>query len=280
MCYRWDSLEVAPLIRVEDRHEKFVMLKEKQDDLFLQWLMPSHWQIEAQLMVLRHRYQDSSLKWAHKMEEFQKWCASDILSDNRERILWIVGAPGVGKSTLAAYLVEFTRSIDKDAILAYFFVRRESSGLTKPSDILRTLAYQCSIRDTKVRGALETLKANGFTIDEGLGMHLLFTKLLIEPLSETTKPIYILLDGLEEADKTLDNVDGRRQGIEILIEQLCNLGSTRLLILCRPQSILSKVKQRSTFRSIGFNDNKDDIGAYVRRKLTEHQALQSRFAKE
>ena len=242
--------------------------------------MPSHWQVEAQLMVLRRRYSESSLKWAHRMIEFQNWCTSDTLSDCRERILWIVGAPGVGKSTLAAYLVEFTRSIDKDAILAYFFVRRESNGLTKPSDILRTLAYQCSLMDTKVRDALDTLKTNGFRIDDNLGMDLLVRKLLVEPLSESTKPRYIILDGLEEADKTMDVVDNRKQGIEILIEHLCNLPSTRLLILCRPQSIPPKVKNRSTFRSIGYNDNKDDIEAYVRRQLVDHQSLRKRFAKE
>src|SRR5579862_4241467 len=265
---------------VEERHQKFVILKEKQDEKFLQWLMPSHWQTEAQLLVLRRRYQDASLGWAHKMEEFQNWCASDNLSESRERVLWIVGAPGVGKSTLAAYLVEFTRSIDKDAILAYFFVRRDSSGLTKPSDILRTLSYQCSLMDPKVRGALDSLKTNGFRIEDNLGMHFLATKLLVEPLSETTKPIYIIMDGLEEANKALDSVDGRRQGIEILIEQLCNLVSARLLFLCRPQSVLSKVKRRSTFRTIGFNENKDDIESYVRQQLTEHKSLQNRFARE
>jgi tetratricopeptide (TPR) repeat protein len=257
-----------------------VVLKEKQDEMFLQWLSPSYWQIEAQLLVLRRRYQDSSLKWAHKMDEFQNWSTSDVGADCKERILWIIGAPGVGKSTLAAYLVEFTRCLDRDAILAYFFVRRESNGLTKPSDIVRTLAYQCSSMDPKIRASLETLKANGFQIDESLGLHLLCTKLLLEPLSQSTKPIYIILDGLEEADNTMDLVDLRKPAIEILIEQLCNLPSTRLLFLCRPESVLSNVKDQSIFRSIGFNDNKKDIEAYVRQQLTEHKSLQTRFAKE
>jgi len=34
------------------------------------------------------------------------------------------------------------------------------------------------------------------------------------------------------------------------------------------------------FRSIGFNDNKSDIEAYVRKQLNEHKALVARFEKE
>src|SRR5271154_1281124 len=134
--------------------------------MFLQWLSPSHWQTEAQLQLLRRRYQDSSLKWAHRMDEFQNWSSSNVYAECKERILWIVGAPGVGKSTLAGYLVEFTRCLDKDAILAYFFIRKEFNGLTKPSDIVRTIAYQCSRMDPLVRASLETLKTNGFQTDD------------------------------------------------------------------------------------------------------------------
>src|SRR5436190_24027106 len=119
--------------------------------MFLQWLSPSYWQVEAQMQVLRRRYQESSLNWAHRMDEYQSWSTSDPRSECKERILWIVGAPGVGKSTLAAYLVEFTRCLDKDAILAYFFVRRDSIGLTKPFDIVRTLSYQCAASDANVK---------------------------------------------------------------------------------------------------------------------------------
>jgi len=141
------------------------------------------------------------------MNEFQTWSSVDLTAKSKERILWIVGAPGVGKSTLAAYFVEFIRALDKDAILAYFFIRRGSNGLTKPSDIARTLAYQCSELDTNVRTSLETLKSSGFKVDDNLGLHLLSTKLLIEPLAQSSKPIYVILDGLEEADNSTDDVD-------------------------------------------------------------------------
>jgi hypothetical protein len=134
--------------------------------------------------------------------------------------------------------------------------------------------------DPKIRASLETLKSNGFQIDESLGLHLLSTKLLLEPLSQSTKPIYIILDGLEEADSSMDLVDVRKPAIEILIEQLSKLRSTRLLFLCRPESVLSNIKEQSIFRSICFNDNKNDIEAYVRRQLTEHKSLQTRFARE
>lgn len=214
------------------------------------------------------------------MSEFQAWSSCNLTGHPNERILWIVGAPGVGKSTLAAYFVEFIQALDKEAILAYFFIRQGASGLKKPGDIARTLAYQCSEVDMNVRTSLETLRSGGFDVDDSLGLHLLATKLLVEPLAQSSKRVYIILDGLEEVDNATDTVDQRRTSMDILIERLCELKSTRLLFLCRPQSVISRLKTQSIFRSIGFSDNKEDIEAYVRKQLKENETLQTRFEKE
>jgi len=214
------------------------------------------------------------------MVEFQSWSSCDLGSVTKDRVLWLFGPPGVGKSTLAAYFVEFLRSFDKDAILAYFFIRRDSEGLTKPSDIARTLAYQCSEIDMNIRSSLEILRRNGFKVDDSIGLHLLSNKLLLEPLAKSERSVYIILDGLDEADQSFDSIDRRRSSIEILIDSLCNLRSSRLLLLCRPQSVPSKFKQQAIFRTIGFSDNRDDIEAFVRRQLNENKTLQTRFAKE
>ena len=215
------------------------------------------------------------------MKEFRDWQGNEPKGDGRERIqLWVVGAPGTGKSTIAAYFVDFIICLNKEAIVAYFFCKSGNIGLTTPADIIRTLAYQCMGKETEIRSSLEALREAGFKIDSNLGIHLLCQKLLQEPLQRTKRPIYIILDGLDEADRTKDCVDGRRPAMELLIECLSNLPLARLLLICRPESVFSKFKQQSIIRSISFNDNKNDIETYVRRRLSESANLRNKFEKE
>ena len=209
------------------------------------------------------------------MVEFQNWISSDLHLGSPERILWIVGAPGVGKSTLGAYFLELVRCLDREAVLVYFFLRNGVSGLNKASDVVRTFAYRFATMIPEVRLSLEKLKKSGFKPDDGVGLHLLISKLLLEPLLQSKRPAYIILDGLDEADNSLDSVDLRRQSIEILVDSLCRLPSTRLLFLCRPSKIVRKI-----LRCVDSSDNKEDIKAYVHQRLAEHKALQARFAQE
>lgn len=249
----------------------------KLDEKFSQWLSPAHWHIEAQLNRLRSCYQRfGTLKWVHRMAEFQNWTTSEL--NTEERLLWITGAPGVGKSTLGAHFVGIVRGLDRDASLGYFFVRRGFSGLARASDIIRSLAHQFAATDPEIRKSLEALKASGFKIDDNLGVHLMYKKLLVEPLARSTKRIYIIVDGLDEIDTAVDMVDGRRQSREILIECLHSLESARLLFLCRPHIVQSKFKEQSVIKSIGMNENRVDIESYLAQQLDNK--LQTRFSKE
>ena len=73
--------------------------------------------------------------------------------------------------------------------------------------MLRTLAYQCIEKDKDARTVLEKLKSKGFQITDNLGIGYLFEKLLLDPLRDTPE-IYIILDGLDEADMiTQDHTD-------------------------------------------------------------------------
>src|SRR5271155_1749414 len=120
------------------------------------------------------------------MREFQNWRNSSI-SDARckERILWICGSLGVGKSIMAGYFIDLLTHAHPDAIVCYLFCKKGQDGLIRACDILRTLAYQLAKQSKSVHDALNELKRDdAFQIDENLGVAFLFKKLLSEALDQ------------------------------------------------------------------------------------------------
>jgi len=146
------------------KHQQDRAQKQNEDDEFLQWLSPSHWLFEAQLSSFREQRGENTLEWAINMPEFQTWRTSKIRVDSKmnERILWIRGPLGIGKSIMAGYFIDILKSkyIYPAAIVAYFFCRSGQAGLTKPRDIVRTLAYQCVQSGNEVRPEVRSVLEN------------------------------------------------------------------------------------------------------------------------
>jgi tetratricopeptide (TPR) repeat protein len=254
--------------------------RRKQDEEFMQWLSPSYWLVEAQLYNVRARRGKETLQWARNMPEFRNWRMSDM--ESKERILWVRGTLGVGKSIMAGYFIDLLQYLHPTSTVAYFFCKSGQSGLTKARDILGTLAYQCIESNTEARAALEELRKKSFHVDESLGVGFLFQNLLLEPLRLAKSEIYIVVDGLDEADLTTRDVAERtaRPEIDVLLECLSNLPYTRLLFISRPNANVSRVLPASITKSIGKKDNFDDIDAYVKQTIASSKTLQRHFRKE
>jgi tetratricopeptide (TPR) repeat protein len=252
---------------------------ESKDEKFLTWLSPSYWLVEAQLHSFREQRGENTLTWAPDLKEFQSWRLSDYGSD--DRILWIRGTLGIGKSTLAGYYVDLLKCHYPNSVVAYFFCRSNQAGLTKARDIIRTLAYQCVLGDCQPRSVLEALRTQGFRISDDLGVSFLFEKLLRDPLRLTKKEIFIIVDGLDEADlTTLDETDrSERPEMRILLHCLTKLSSTRLLFLSRPAANISSTIS-TIVRPIGMAENGQDINAYVEKTIAKSDKLKMFFANE
>src|SRR5277367_6151460 len=95
--------------------------KQKEDEKFLLWLSPSNWLVEAQLHHFRQQRGEGTLEWARDMEDFEKWRFSDPSSN--DRILWIRGTLGIGKSTMAGYYIDLLKYRYPNSMVAYFFCR-------------------------------------------------------------------------------------------------------------------------------------------------------------
>jgi hypothetical protein len=182
---------------------------------------------------------------------------------------------------MAGYLIDILKCHSPNSIVAYFFCRSNQAGLTKACDIIRTLAYQFFASDPDARGMLETLGTEGFVVDDNLGVSFLFEKLLFGPLCTTHKDVFVIMDGLDEADLTTPDDSDRSKMAEMstLLRCLAKLPSTRLLFLSRPIANVAAII-RATVKPIGMVENSDDINTYVTNTLAESQKLPKFFEDE
>jgi tetratricopeptide (TPR) repeat protein len=215
------------------------------------------------------------------MPEFQEWRLR-TKQDSAHRILWIRGFPGAGKSTLAGYYVDLLGDLYPQAIVLYFFCVRGTTGLTKVRDIIRALAYQLSRADENAHCVFSNLKADGFELED-IGIPLLFDK-LIGNLSIKDRDIYVILDGLDEADtQAKDTIDRLETAeIDIFLQSLAGLASTQLLLISRPDINISGIlsPQNPTVKAIDIGDNREDIEIYVTNTLAKSTTLQNLFNRE
>lgn len=252
---------------------------ESRDEKFLNWLSPSYWLVEAQLHSFRQQRGENTLQWAPDLPEFQTWRLSDFSSN--DHILWIRGTLGIGKSTLAGYYIDLLKCHYPNSIIAYFFCRSSQRGLTKARDIIRTLAYHCVSGDSKARAVLEALRTLGFRIDDDLGVSFLFEKLLLEPVRITQREIFMIVDGMDEADwTTTDGTDRSEQPeMRIFVHSLTKLPLTRLLFLGRPTANIAEIIT-TMVKPIGLAQNSQDIDVYVTKTIAKSDKLKTFFAKE
>jgi len=144
----------------------------------LQWLCPPYWTVESYLHSFRHQRANGTLKWARDMPAFRDWRLSGLEKESPNRVTWINGTLGVGKSIMAAYFIDLLKCQYPNAIVAYFFCRSKEAGVFTARDILRALAYQCMEKVGAAGEALKELKSQGFQISDNLGIGYLFEMLL------------------------------------------------------------------------------------------------------
>ena len=255
--------------------------KQKKDEELLQWLsgpFESPWLVEGQLSLFRRQRAEATLEWARDMPEFQTW----RLSSTDNRFLWIRGTLGVGKSIMAAYFIDLLKCHYPNAVVAYFFCRSNQPGLTKARDVIRTLAYQCTENDDDAHQILHALKRKGFGISENQEVDFLLEKLLLDPLRGTRKEIYIVLDGVDEADMITSNKFDRSDTPEmhVLLKSLTKLPSVRLLFISRATANICNIVPNTKVKEIGKSENAQDIKKYVRDVIAKSNQLQTLFRNE
>ncbi|KIO27397.1 hypothetical protein M407DRAFT_73241, partial [Tulasnella calospora MUT 4182] len=162
------------------------------------------------------------------LEQIDSW-----IRDSSDRVIWVRGMAGRGKSTIASTVVHRWKY---RASCAIFHFRRGQNTLN--TRIVCALARQLATSLVpEVRNAvLESVRENEDIADQRLKEQ--FETLFVAPLgrlNSQTHPILIVIDALDECDNPKDAVDFVR-----LIDQHSKVfpSGVRFLLTCRPEAPL------------------------------------------
>jgi Cdc6-like AAA superfamily ATPase len=149
-----------------------------------------------------------------------------------ERVFWLYGLPGSGKSTVATTIVNFFR--EQNRLGASVFCNRNIAERNEPTNVIRNIAYRLALFDGRIRDAIEVAIDNFPSIAES-PLRLQFDKLLLEPLLKlpaTEAPIVIVLDAFDECG----NAESRAVLVALLAAESARLPAfIRILVTSRAE---------------------------------------------
>lgn len=161
------------------------------------WLCPAN--VQDDLYRHQRDCMAGSCNWALEMPDIQ-----NFLSSETSEILRIGGAPGSGKSTLVAFLIQyFTRTVTNDVL--FFFCKGTDEKKSHPFQVLRTLVSQLLAKDDTLYPWFETLQQQSGkeTADSFATLHSSFQL----ALTNTSKPmVFVVVDALDECKEAKDVV--------------------------------------------------------------------------
>jgi hypothetical protein len=172
-----------------------------------------------------------------------------VESDSCERILWLSGSAGTGKSAIAQTVSE--RCQRDGRLAATFFFFRTSSERNTSERLVATLAYQIAL---SVPGAKEFI-ANAVEDDLSVfskDINSQLFQLIIRPLTlaaqgwDSTQQSLVIIDGLDECIEERQQTD--------ILSAICNAFMThelplRFLICSRPEHSIEMRFERSDLES-------------------------------
>ncbi|KAF8888139.1 hypothetical protein CPB84DRAFT_1945395 [Gymnopilus junonius] len=196
------------------------------------------------------------------LEDISKWV--DGTNDHHKSVMWVNGGAGVGKSAIAQTIAE--RLAEDGRLLASYFFSRTDPSRNNINNLVASIAYQGILYVPQIKEhIINAVEQNPLVFR--LSLEAQFTSLItipfrdlnrLEPISSTTSPWIIVLDGLDECQ------DHRAQ-IEVLNAIASSLrnsaGPFALLILSRHEKDLSMAFSSGPMAQLYNSVKLDDIYA-------------------
>ncbi|KAK3391181.1 hypothetical protein B0H63DRAFT_508378 [Podospora didyma] len=201
----------------------------------IQWLQPSHWEVET---------------------EFARHC--------RRRV------EGVGKSTIAAYVVQALKAQHPDACVLYFFCKAGGATLNTLSQLVRTLTAQLVPNLESAREHLCERKEKGLDPTKPDALFL-YQELFRDALNGCKNEIFVILDGLDEC-----SAEGQMDDVAELLRSMSSL-PLKLLVSSRVTSEITKGLSSAAKKELTYDESRGDIQLYVSHIVSEKKSLERGF---
>ncbi|KAH8674523.1 hypothetical protein BGZ60DRAFT_468818 [Tricladium varicosporioides] len=139
---------------------------------------------------------DDAYCWILENPDFQQW-----RDDQKSCLLWINGEPGKGKTMLLCGLInELNKSINKTALLSFFFCQATDLRIKNAIAVLRGLVYLLADQQPSLISHIQKkYNYGGRTVFEDanawVAMSEIFTNILQDPSLNST---YLIIDALDE----------------------------------------------------------------------------------
>ena len=200
------------------------------------------------------------------------------LTDKKDqRVFWLNGLAGTGKSTIAQTFAEISFADGK--LGASFFCSRDFEDRSNLQAIFPTLAFQLAYRYPQFRQQLlQVLKANPDVGRESLSSQL--EQVIVRPFRETQIPTLIIIDALDECkDK-----EPASALLSVLSRYVHEIPEVKFFITGRPEPLIREGFRLEPLRPITdvlrLHDVKrssvdEDIRLYLRTRLTDTRKTRS-----
>ncbi|KAJ3036401.1 hypothetical protein HDV00_002768 [Rhizophlyctis rosea] len=209
-----------------------------------------------------------------RLETTRNWLLDDItnrIQTGTDRVYWLMGVAGVGKSVVAASLFE---RLDLSKTGAWFFSKHNDSDRNNPERLITTLAYQLASRFPPMAANLAELFRSDPEFITKSSIQVLFRKLVTDPLrsleDQIATPTIIILDALDEA--AAPGSPQREQFLSVFGTELSNLPPTvKFIITSRPEpDIRHHLHDHSPHEfELTSESNKEDLYAFAHFRLSE-----------
>jgi hypothetical protein len=191
------------------------------------------------------------------------------LDPARERVFWLNGLAGTGKTTVARTIAG--RAYQQGRLAAAFFFSRNIAATRAPSAIIPTIAYQLAHYQHTFRSSVCTAIASDESVstrDTAAQANILLDK--INPVDVPNESLLIVLDALDEC-----YVEGSCEGgeaIPLLLNKLGSLPYIKILITSRAEETIKRMFDRMSNQLALHNIEADivqsDIHLYFTHCLT------------
>jgi WD40 repeat protein len=234
---------VAPLLDPMEKVSTLLAITEAPDDDF---------------NFYHDRWMPGTCSWILSDSTFIRWMQSPI----SPQTLWISGSPGSGKSILSSFLISHFRNMGINC--NFYFFRFGDRVQRSAGSFLRSLAFQIAQQSPVYKQHLEKLCDTGARLEKN-DVKSLWQKLFLSVWDglEANRPIYIVVDGLDESDSP--------QTLMALLSSTPPCIPLRLLIVSRSTPALSscfdKFPESMPVTGMSAESTEKDIPLFVEKEL-------------